>query len=53
MTGPREPICGSLYPAPEGDCVCLEPPHDPEIPHKCEAPGCGRQWFDKPARRSA
>lgn len=53
----QQPICGAVGPnADGGDCLCLEPPHDPEIPHECQAPGCGRQWNDTPmrtARRTA
>lgn len=41
---PGEPICAAVYPAPEFDCVCLEPPHGPDVPHLCDAPGCGREW---------
>lgn len=37
-------LCGSVYEAPDGDCLCLEPEHDEDVPHVCHAPGCGRQW---------
>jgi len=41
-TGGR--ICGALYPGPEFDCICLEPEHDEDVPHLCDAPGCDREW---------
>ena len=49
----RASICGSVYSGPEDDCVCLEDEHDDETPHRCTAPGCGREWNDRPVRGTA
>lgn len=44
-------ICGAVTGNPiDGDCICLEPPHDFDVPHLCTAPACGREWFDKPLK---
>lgn len=53
MSARRVAICGAIYPGPERDCVCLTEPHSEDVPHCCDAPGCGREWTDRPARRSA
>jgi hypothetical protein len=53
MTRPRVAICGAIFPGIEDDCVCLEEPHSEDVDHRCDAPGCGREWTDRPARRSA
>lgn len=51
MTAPiRERLCCAIYPAPDIDCLCLQPEHDPDVPHLCDAPGCGREWADTPRR---
>lgn len=44
--GQRAGICGAIYPGPDIDCLCLQPPHPEDVPHECTAPGCGRQWAD-------
>jgi hypothetical protein len=56
MAEARVAICGAVYPGIDGDCVCLTEPHSEDVVHRCDAPGCGREWTAKPlkpARKTA